>query len=82
LRLSGLRDELTRVVLSFDEFSLAALSLVELSFDELSLPEACLEELSDELPLSELSFDDPSDLDFSSFFEFPPSGDGACDLLA
>ena len=61
--MSGLRDELTRFVLSFVE-----LSLLE-PFDELSV---------DELSLAELSFDEPSDLDFSSFFEsLPPSELGA-----
>lgn len=70
LRLSGLRDELTRFVLSlaepsFAELSFAEPSLLELSFDELSL-------------------DEPSGLDFSSLFEsFPPPSElGALDLFA
>jgi len=68
LRLSGLRDELTLVVLSRVE-----VSLLELSFDE----------SSEELSFDELSFDDPSDLDLSSFFEsFPPSELGAEDFFA
>ena len=68
MRLSGLRDELTLFVLSF-ELSFAEPSLLELSFEELSEEELSLTELS----FDELSFDEPSDLDFSSFFEsFPP----------
>jgi len=67
LRLSGFRDELTRVVLSFDELSLLELSLEELSVEELSL--------------EEVSFEEPSDLGFSSFLEslesLPPSEEGA-----
>jgi len=67
LRLSGFRDELTRVVLSFGE-----LSLLELSFEELSV---------DEAPWEEVSFDEPSDLGLSSFLEslesLPPSEEGA-----
>ena len=74
MRLSGLRDELTLFVLSFE------LSLLELSFEELSEEELSLAELS----FDELSFDEPSDLDFSSFFESfpPPSEAGAWDLFA
>jgi hypothetical protein len=74
LRLSGLREELTLVVLSRADPSLDELSLLELSFEELSV---------DELPFAELSFE-PSDLDFSSFFvSLPlPSELGAWDLLA
>ena len=73
MRLSGLRDELTLLVLSF-ELSFAEPSLLELSFEELSEDELSLAELSRvELSFDELSFDEPSDLDFSSFFEsFPP----------
>jgi hypothetical protein len=72
--LSGLREELTLVVLSRDEPSLVELSLLELSFEAVSV---------DELPLGELSFE-PSDLDLSSFFEslLPLSELGAWDLLA
>lgn len=79
MRLSGLRDELTLVVLSFE------LSLLELSFEELSEDELSLAELSfDEPSFDELSFDEPSDLDFSSFLEsFPPPSElGAWDLFA
>ena len=77
--MSGLRDELTRCVLSLLE-----LSRVEPSLEELSLLEFSFEELSvDELCLAELSFDEPSDFDLSSFFESLPLSDaGACDLLA
>lgn len=75
-RLSGFRDELTLVVLSFDELSLPELSFEELSFDEPSF---------DELSFDELSLAELSDLDLSSFFEsvLPLSEDaGACDLFA
>ena len=78
MRLSGLREELTRVVVSFGELSFAELSLADLS-----LPEPSFEELSEEDPLSPLSFEDESDFGLSSFFEsFPLSEDGAWDLLA
>jgi hypothetical protein len=61
-------------VLSFGE-----LSLLELSFEELSD-----DELLAEFSFGELSLDEPSDLDFSSFFEsFPPPSElGAWDLFA
>lgn len=74
MRLSGFRDELTLVVVSFEELSFEELSLLELSFEALSV---------DELTLAELSLDESSGLDLSSFFEsLPPSEEGACDLLA
>ncbi len=79
MRLSGLRDELTLVVDSFDGLSFVELSLLEPSFEELSL---------DELSLPEVSFEElPSDdFDFSSFLEslesWPPSEEGAWDFLA
>ena len=73
--MSGLREELTLLVLSFDELSFDEPSLLELSFDELSLVE---------LSFDELSLDEPSVLDFSSLFEsFPPPSElGVWDLFA
>ena len=70
MRLSGLRDELTLVVVSLLALSLLELSLEELSFDEPSFDEP--------------SFDELSGLDLSSFVEsfesLPPSEVGAWDL--
>ena len=72
--MSGLRDELTRVVLSLEELSFEEPSLLELSFEALSV---------DELTLAELSFDESPDLEVSSFFEsLPLSEEGVWDLLA
>ena len=71
LLLSDFRDEP-----SFDDLSFDELSLLELSFEELSL---------DELSFDELSLAEPSDFDFSSFFEsLSPLSDevGAWDLFA